>query len=227
MQKLSTPYIHVVLGLDWAQQLINPLNVVRCSLRENYHDDLSALFVKYWAFPIVLTFAANAVVFHIYNIEITQHLEFLILYLVSLSLKLFFAAFIIHATLKVVGLESKLGVVFLCYSIIVIYSPIMSCLVIPNTFNLYSMLKQIKDLHLDLITLYHYFFDHVGELTKNNIQTPKAFVYAISILDVISNYSSRLCQACRERRCFEMPASPAVSVSLVSFRPWRRGLGWR
>jgi hypothetical protein len=27
------------------------------------------------------------------------------------------------------------------------------CLVIPNTFNLYSMLKQIKDLHLDLITL--------------------------------------------------------------------------
>jgi hypothetical protein len=69
MQKLSTPYIHVVLGLDWAQQLINPLNVVRCSLRENYHDDLSALFVKYWAFPIVLTFAANAVVFHIYNIE--------------------------------------------------------------------------------------------------------------------------------------------------------------
>ena len=167
--------------IEWAQQLIGPVDMVRGLLRKKYQDNLGKLIWTVWTLPITLSLAIDAIAFHAYGIEVkSQFLEFTLPYLTIQILKLFLEAALIHAILVVLRLNSRMGVVFACYSIIVIYMPVDSFLDLPYAYSSFSLLAQLKAQHLGLIETYYYFVNHNHEIAKNLINWPASMNYVIS-----------------------------------------------
>jgi len=179
--------LEAVTGLDWVTQLSNPTRLMRSALDEQRKNELPSMFKKFWLFPILLSFTLDGILFYVYDIDFESHPLFIGLYILCITFKLFFDALFLYAILWLVGSRPAFGVVCACYSVFVVFSPILSVSSIPATYHQYSLIQEVKAQHLDAINSWLFYRDHVQQQGKTINQNNASVLESLSsIIEVVS-----------------------------------------
>jgi hypothetical protein len=192
---LALPQAIFTSALDWPRQLFSPLSVVRDSLNRSLQNDTRTLIGAYWSFPIILAVLTDAVVLHFYGIEFKDEPAFSVLYLTFTSLKLIFEAFILFAVLRLMRVKVTQGMVFVCYSIVAIYSPLFGWAEIPRAAHLYDVMTLLKAQHFGVMNTVSYFWRHAVAI-NNAMPSPDIVPYLAVVTRAISLLSLTLVAEC-------------------------------
>jgi hypothetical protein len=202
--------------LDWSRYVFSPLSLVRESILKNLHNDVSVLVYTYWLFPILLIIATDAVVLHFYGIEFKIDQAFTLLYLAFACLKLFFGAFILFGVLRIMRVKVTQGIVFLCFSIVVMYAPLFSWIGVPQAVHLYDVLTLLKAQNLGAADTLSYFWHHAREINETLAQPlPAIAPYLTMVSYAISLLSSMLVAECLAQM-LEMQRPRAYIASAIA-----------
>lgn len=170
MNTFVTPsYFFIVF--QWIDQLFHPIKFTSRCLKEGFQHKPLVFLSRFWYFPILLSLAADSVALHIFQIEFTQY-YFIVPYFMSAVFSVFAQAVIFFICLRLLGLRSDLGVVFVVFTVFVAYSPIYSWMGLPSTYSHFLLASKIKTTHPDVLhwdwkELGDYIVAHAKDLTDN------------------------------------------------------------
>ena len=153
----------------WSQWIANPPGRIRHCLSEGYQNDTPRLVKDYWTLPIFISVVVEAIVLATY-VDLFSAPALLAVYLVYVCLRLFIATAILFGLLKVSHVRSDFGVVAVCYTIAVAYSPVVSALEIPSISYSLSILSNLRLANVSPDELLNYVIQHSSELQKSNPQ---------------------------------------------------------
>jgi hypothetical protein len=151
---------------DWAIHMFRPVAMVNRLLDKNYEDKLTETVFKYWLLPIVVSLLINSVILYSFGINVEEHKFLSALTVVLDTVELIAECFILYALLVMVGARPYVGDVFVCYTVIVVFSPVFAILAAPNTYFRIAMLEQIRQQHLSAAASLQYFLDNAANLKK-------------------------------------------------------------
>jgi hypothetical protein len=183
----------VLLSINWLTNLFSPIDAIRDALVRRYDDvkRLRKLVHSFWLFPILLSMALDGLVFFRFGINLVQNVPFLILYTTAVALRLLAGPAILFATLAALGARMRLGLIFVCYTVVVIYSPFVSVTDMPSSFVRFETVKDVLSQNLSFLDSLSYFRDNVAAL---NAKHPldlgtlyRLFASAIGVLTLCVN----------------------------------------
>jgi hypothetical protein len=192
---LALPQAIFTSAFDWPRQLFTPLSVIRESLNRNLQYDTPTLVQTYWSFPIILAVLTDALVLHFYGIEFKNEPAFSVLYLTFTSLKLVFEAVILFVVLRLMRVQITLGMAFVCFSIVAIYSPLFGWAEIPRAAHFYDLMTLLKAQHLGVKDTVSYFWHHAVAI-NSAIPVPDIVTYLAVVTRAISLLSLMLVAEC-------------------------------
>ena len=114
----------IVAVFRWSQWIANPPKLVRQCLSGEYRNDTKTLIIDFWAFPIFASVIIEAIVLTTYNVDLLSTPALLAIYLIFTSLRSFIAIALLFALLKLLDVRSDFGAVAVCYTIVVVYTPV-------------------------------------------------------------------------------------------------------
>jgi hypothetical protein len=162
----SSSSVHNERIVDWAVHVFRPIEMVNQLVKKNYQDRLTETIYKFWLLPIGVSLLINAVILYSYGIDVEAHKAFSALTVVLDTVELVAECFILFGLLIAMGATVRVGDVFVCYTVIVIFSPLFTLLAAPNVYYRVSLLEQIKGQHLDFAASLKYFLNNAADLAK-------------------------------------------------------------
>jgi hypothetical protein len=184
----------------WLTYVFFPISVIRDCLKGNLQDSPVRVMGGFWIAPVILMLVTNALILHFYGIELNSNPYLAIFYLVIPACGFVVEALILFVVLRAFGVKATLGLVFLCFSMFVIYAPINSWAQIANAIRSDELLVLLKSQHLSLSGTVLYLFQHATEINEqqlNNTPLPKdVYYYAGMASGVIYLLSATLVAEC-------------------------------
>jgi hypothetical protein len=153
----------VLPGFEWLLQVVQPLRTLNRVLSSPLRNDPTAVFKRFWLFPIILASLLNILVMLGNHIPAKDPMFFSI-YTFIIVLKLFMDVLIIYASLYLTGSRVKINDIIAIYSISVIYLPFVSIAALPLNYNVYAIVMQVNDQHLGQYDSFRYLTTHFKEL---------------------------------------------------------------
>ena len=136
----------------------------------------------------------DAAVLYFYGIGL-QSEPFWVLYLTFTALKLICEAVILFVVLRLMRVQVTLGMAFVCFSIVAIYSPLFGWAGVPQAAHLYDVMTVLKAQHLGVMDTVSYFWHHAVEINKA-LPMPDIVQYLAIVARVISLISLTLVAEC-------------------------------
>ena len=187
---------------DWSRYIFAPLSLVRESMERNLHEDPRRLILNCWVFPALLTVCTNALVLHFYGIDFENERLVALGYVAFAGLKILAEAFILFGVLRMMHVDVTPGLTFVCFSIVVAYSPLFSWIGIQETVHSYDILALLKAEHLGVADSSSYMFSHAKEINeKLTVPIPAIVPYLAVASYAIYLFSATLVAECW-RKCF-------------------------
>jgi hypothetical protein len=165
--------------LDWFFHVFRPISMLNVLLDKDYQNRSGQLFYKFWLFPIVLSLFVKAIIFYSFGVDVESHKAISVLTLAFDTFELFAECFILYLLLLIINPRVRVGKVFVCYTIIVTFSPVLTLLAAPDTYYRIAVLKEISDQHLSLAASVKYLLDNAVNLQvtiNERIHFPGQFV---------------------------------------------------
>ena len=178
---LTCPQSIIAALFAWLVQLFRPYSIVRAIFEQNLQDNPSGIVASFWFIPIVLLLGTDFVVLHFYGADFATYWPLTLLYLAFVSLKLVFEAFVLFAVLRLMSVNVTPGMAFVCFSLIVIYTPLFSWIGIPQAVHTYDLLTLLKSQHLNFADTVTYFFVHAKEINEKLAYSAPRVVLNISV----------------------------------------------
>jgi hypothetical protein len=173
--------------LDWFFHVFRPIHMLNLLFEKGYENRPRHLFYKFWLFPIALSLLVKTIIFYSFGIDVEAHKTISVLIFAFDIFELFAECFILYLLLLIINPRVRVGQVFVCYTIIAIFSPVLTLLAAPDTYYRISVLKEISDQHLGLAASLKYFLDNAANLQSTineRIHFPGQFIlgYASGLL---------------------------------------------
>ena len=155
----------ILTGLQWLFQISTPIRTLNRVLADEYRLNSKALFTEFWAAPIALTIVVNAIVLHALNIDYKDP-SFAAIYLISVSVKIFIGAIGLYVLCKIFGVHATVPDATSVYSLVVIYTPLMTALNVNSTYETYKMIMDVKAQQLGLFASWQYIATHLEAISS-------------------------------------------------------------
>jgi hypothetical protein len=148
--------------------MANPLTLIQQCLGANYHHDPEKLLKDYWIIPIFISVAVEAGVLAAYNIELLSRIPLTVTYVIFVLSRSLIATAVLFWVLRVFGLRAEFGTVALCYTVAVVYSPLVGALALPSTSRAFSLVARMAAEHVTPADVLPYLMQYGKELQKIN-----------------------------------------------------------
>lgn len=182
---------------EWATLVFRPLELFTYVIRDKPGSDAIKVMTRFWWLPIFFTVLVDGATLHTFGIELNSEPVFSLAYTTISILKPFCEAILLYYVLRLMKIDITLELVFICYTMTVIYAPIFSWLKIPSLIQNYSLLVHLKSQHLDATGTFQYFTAHSKEIMKSiSLPFPSVAPYLSSFSSVISLLASTLVAEC-------------------------------
>jgi hypothetical protein len=178
----------IISAFRWVKWTASPLNLIEQCLRENYQTDTERLVKDYWIFPIVVSVAVEAGVLAAYNIDLLSRVPLTLMYVIFVLMRSLIATAVLFCLLRLFRIRADFGTVALCYTIAVVYSPVVGALGIPYTSEAFSLVARMTAEHVNPSDVLPYLLQHGKELQKiNPKQGPLVILSEISAAVLMSS----------------------------------------
>jgi hypothetical protein len=206
----------IMAVFDWARYICAPLWLVRESIERNLHEDPRRLILNSWVFPVLLTIGTNALVLRFYGIDFENERLVALGFVVFAALKMLVEAFILFGVVRLMRAEVTVGLTFVCFSIVVVYSPQFSWIGIQETVHSYDILALLKAQHLGVADTISYFFDHAKEINeKLTVPIPAMVPYLAVASYAIYLFSTTLVADCLAQ-VFRLDRPKAYTATVIA-----------
>ena len=182
---LNWPQSVITALFVWLVYLFRPYAAIGDIFEQKLQDSPSAIVGKFWFIPIALTLSTDFVVLRFFGADFANYWPLTLLYLAFVSLKLVFEAFVLFAVLHLMKVDVSPGMSFVCFTLIVIYTPLFSWIGIPQAVHMYDLVALLKSQHLNFADTITYFVAHATEINKKIAYSAPTVVLYINACGVV------------------------------------------
>jgi hypothetical protein len=165
--------------LDWIFHLFRPVSFINFLRERDYQRRSLDLLYKFWLPPIIVSLAINSIIFYSIGIDVESRKPLVILGIVFGAFELLAECMILYLLLRMMSDSIQAGETLVCFTIIVIFSPILTLFAAPNTYYRASLLREISAQHFGLAASIKYFLANAPNLQatiSNRIYFPGQYL---------------------------------------------------
>ena len=150
--------------------MANPLALIQQCLSENYQHDPEKLVKDYWIVPIFISVAVEAGVLAAYNIELLSRIPLTVTYVIFVLSRSLIATAVLFWVFRLFRVRVEFGTVALCYTVAVVYSPLLGALALPSTSRAFSLVAGMTAEHITPADVLPYLMQYGKELQQINLK---------------------------------------------------------